>query len=342
MKKTGLLFSAILAFSLLNIQRSKAQADTCIARLKNASTSYDQGDYDGAIKLLNSAIADCPLDKGDKIQANKLLIMSYLKIDNLEEADKAAAAIVKVDPYYKPDKFKDDPKLSALFEKYKPMATFRIGIMAGINQTMIDVEKTYSIVKNDDADNLGAYSGKTGFQLGLQAEYRAYKELWVEAAGLFRQSLYEHVLYDVENTTINYKEKLSYVDVPVSVKYYILKKNIQPYIEAGASFSFLTDALSTTTRDEVKDIVNRYDYRNNTMVGYSGGAGVAYRMKGISVFAAFRYNYFGDNVNKDGTRYADLTNVFKYYYIDDDFRMDNWQVNVGVNYSLIYKNQKTK
>jgi hypothetical protein len=37
-----------------------------------------------------------------------------------------------------------------------------------------------------------------------------------------------------------------------------------------------------------------------------------------------------------------LTNVFKYYYIDDDFRMDNWQVNVGVNYTISYKNQKVK
>lgn len=104
----------------------------------------------------------------------------------------------------------------------------------------------------------------------------------------------------------------------------------------------MTNALSTSERDEQKDLVNRTDYRNTYMTGLFGGAGVAYHMKGISVFASFRYNYFGDNVNKEGTRYADQTNVFKYYYIDDDFRMDNWQFNVGVNYTISYKNQVIK
>jgi hypothetical protein len=342
MKKLKLILQLTLVMLTFRSMQSIAQTDSCIIKLKAANTGYDQGDYDGTIKLLRSALSDCHLDKGDKIQAGKLLIMSYLKIDNLEEADKAAASVVKIDPYYKPDKFKDDPKLSALFEKYQPTEIFRLGFTAGINHTMPDVVKTYSIVHDDDADNLGEYSGGTGFQLGLLAEYRAYKNLWVEAGGLFRQSSYEHVLNEVEGTTINYSEKLSYVDVPVSVKYYFLKKNIQPYLEAGAAFSFLTTALGTTTRDDQKDIVNRTDYRNNFMVGYSGGLGVAYKIKGISVFAAFRYSYFGDNVNKDGTRYADLVNVFKYYYIDDDFRMDNWEINAGVNYSIAYKNKKVK
>jgi hypothetical protein len=121
-----------------------------------------------------------------------------------------------------------------------------------------------------------------------------------------------------------------------------MDKTLAPYIEAGATFSFMTSALSTTERDDQKDIVNRTDYRNTYMTGFFGGAGVAYRMKGISVFAAFRYNYYGDNVNEEGTRYADLTNVFKYYYIDDDFRMDNWQINLGITYTISYKNQVVK
>ena len=207
---------------------------------------------------------------------------------------------------------------------------------------MIDAKQTYSIVHDDDAENLGEYKGKTGFQLGLQAEYRAIWNLWIEAAGLFRQSQFDHTLFDVERTTINYSEKLSYVDVPVSLKYYFPIKKFSPYIEAGAAFSFMTNSLGTTTRDDQKDIVNRINYRNTYTTGFFGGVGVAYKLKSISVFAAFRYSYYGDNVNKDGTRYADLVNVFKYYYIDDDFRMDNWQINVGANFALAYKNKKTK
>ena len=342
MKNRSLIFSLAMALFAISVQNAAAQTDSCITYLKNANSSYDQRDFDGTIKLLQTALDKCNLDKSDKIQAHKLLALSYLGIDNLEAADKEAEAIIKINPNYAPDKFKDDPKYSALFEKFKPVPVFRIGASAGFNRSVIDVVKTYSIVHDDDATGLATYNSKTGFQLGLQAEYRVLKSLWVELGGQFRQTSYEHILDSIEGTTVNYSEKLSYVDVPLSVKYYLLNKNFQPYIEAGATFSFMTNAISTTTRDDQKDIVNRTDYRNTYMTGFFGGAGLAYKMKAVNLFADFRYTYYADNVNKDGTRYDDLTNVFKYYYIDDDFRMDNWQINLGVNYTLSYRNQKVK
>ncbi len=343
MKKIAFILSAILLFGLIATQKSNAQNDSCAVKLKNASLGYDQGDYDGAIKLLQSALDQCSLDKSEKIEANKLLILSYFKIDNLEAADNSAADIMKIDPYYKPDKFKDDPRLSSLFDKYQPTPSLRIGFTAGINRTTIDVENYYSIVHNDaDAEKFSEYNSKTGFQLGITAEYRAFRKIWVEIGGTFRQSQYEHILNDVENTTVTYSEKMSYFDVPLSVKYYLMEKTINPYVFAGASFSFMTNALGTSERDDQKDLVNRTDYRNTLMTGIHGGAGVSYRMKGLQLFAGLQYVYFPENANKEGTRYADLTNVFKYYYLDNDFRIDNWQINLGVNYTISYKNQVIK
>lgn len=339
MKKLSIILSAIVLIGLISTQTSNAQTDSCAIKLKSASMSFEQGDYDGTIALLKWALRECSLDKSEKIEANKLLILSYFKVDNLEAADNAAADIMKVDPYYKPDKFKDDSKLSALFDKYQPVPVLRIGFMAGINRSIISVDNYYSIVHND-AEKFSEYNSKTGFQLGITAEYRVYKNLWVEAGAHFRQSQYEHILDSVENTTIKYNEKLSYFDVPLSVKYYIQEKTISPYVFAGASFSFMTNALGTSERNDQKDIVNRIDYRNTFMFGVHGGAGAAYRIKGIQIFAGLHYAYYPENVNKDGTRYADLVNVFKYYYLDNDFRMDNWQFNVGFNYTLSYKNQK--
>jgi opacity protein-like surface antigen len=338
MKKILLSLIAFIAVFAITIQNATSQTDSCIIKLKNANTGFEQGDYDGTIKLLRSTLSECNLDKSDKIQANKLLIMSYLKVDNLEEADKTAAEIMKIDPYFKPDKFKDDPKLSTLFEKYKPTPMFKIGISGGINFSKTDAVKTFSIVHADDATGLAKYNNKLGFQLGASAEYRAYKDLWVELGFQYRQSKYEHILDSVESTTINYSEKLSCFDVPLSAKYYFLNGSIHPFVEGGVDFSFLSSAISTTTRDDLKDLVDRADSRNKFMAGYFGGAGVVYTIKGLQLFADLRYIYFPDNINKEGTRYSDPVNVFKYYYIDDDFRMDNFQVNVGVSYVLSYKN----
>jgi hypothetical protein len=35
-------------------------------------------------------------------------------------------------------------------------------------------------------------------------------------------------------------------------------------------------------------------------------------------------------------------NTFKYYYVDDDFRLDYLQINVGVSYAISYRNQIVK
>jgi hypothetical protein len=332
---------ALLAlFSLFFYAGLFAQTDTCVLSMKNANTDFEQGSYDDAIKLLNSTLGHCPLSTDDKIQANKLLIMSYLAIDNLEAADKAAATIMKLNPNYKPDKFKDDPKLSALFDKYKPEPVFDIGIFGGLNIPSVHVINTYSIVHADDATGLATYSNKLGFQLGIEAEYKGYKDFWVQAGFQFRETSYEHDLDSIEGETVTYVEKMTYFDFPVSLKYYFLKKKIHPYLQAGADFSFLSDALSTTSRAGESDIVDRTDLRNTFSVGYFGAVGCSYKYNSFLFYADVRYIYFPQQVNKVNTRYDDPINLWKYYYIDDDFSMNNMQVNIGASFILKYKNVK--
>jgi hypothetical protein len=158
----------------------------------------------------------------------------------------------------------------------------------------------------------------------------------------FRQSNYQHILHDVNGATIDYSEQLSYFDLPVSLKYYFLKGALKPYLEGGANLSFLSDAISTTKRDEEQDLIDRTAMRNDFMGGWFGGAGAVYSIKGLNIFAGARYIYYSEYVNKEGTRNDDPVNTFKYNYIDDDFRLDYLEINAGVSYNLSYKNQKIK
>ena len=319
-----------------------AQTDTCVSNLKNAGTDYDQGNYDQAISTLNFTLKGCDLTKQDQIAANKLLILCYLSIDNLEAANSTADAILKIDPTYTPDKFKDDPRLSSLFEKYKPEPTLVVGISGGINWPSIDVEKTYSVVHPDDSPNLGTYESNLRYQLGADIEKRVYQDLWIALEFQYRKTSYQHILNDVQGTTINYTENINYADVPLSVKYFFLQHQITPYVQAGADFSWLLQALSTTTRDEASDLVGRTDMRTSFMVGFLGAAGVKYSIRSFGAFVDFRYIYFPELVNKEGTRYADEINLYKYYYVDDDFSMNNLQINIGLTYVLDYSVRKIK
>jgi hypothetical protein len=318
-----------------------AQTDTCVTHLKDASNNYDQGNFDAAIVLLKNTVEHCSLDKADKIQAYKLLIMCYLSVDNLEAADKAAGHIMKINPNYTPDKFKDDPKLIALFKKFRPEPNFAIGISAGINIPFEHTVHAYSVVY-PDGQALESYKTKTGFQLGLQMERRAYKDLWVQAGFSFRSSAYQHTLFNVDSSDIHYSEKLTYLDFPLSLKYYFPAHRVMPYLQAGVYFSFLSNALSTTTREDQKDIINRTALRNTSDIGYFGCAGLGYNVKSFMLFFDVRYIVFPDDVNKAGTRYNDQVNLFKYYYLDNDFKLDNMQFNIGASYILSYKNVRVK
>jgi opacity protein-like surface antigen len=230
--------------------------------------------------------------------------------------------------------------VSALFEKYSPSPTFRISLGGGLNFSQTESDHSYSIVHSPGESGLDTYNSKTGFQLGVAAEYRVFHDLWVTAGFQYRRSAYEHILDSVEGTTVNYSEELSYFDVPLAARYYFLKKSFSPWIEGGASLSFLSGAISTTTRSDSKDIVDRSSLRNDFMTGWLVGAGFSYQVKGISLQLSVRYAGYPELVNKEGTRYDDPVNVYKYYYLDDDFRMNLIQVNAGIAYTLTYKYKK--
>lgn len=315
-----------------------AQTDTCDMNMKKANSYFEQRNYDDAIGLLVPIIAHCSLSAEEKIKESKLLISCYLAIDNLEAANKVAGDVMAQNPNYKPDKLKDDPKLYSLFAKYKPSPVLSVGFFGGINMPAVHVINTYSAVHSDAATGLATYSNKTGFQFGAKAEYRVYHEFWVDGAIQYRQTSYEHDLDSIGNKTETYIEKLNYLDIPISAKYYFLKKHVQPYLEAGFDFSFLTGANSTTSRSGSQDITNRTSLRNTFQMGYWGAIGCNYKYNSLLFFIDIRYIYFPGQVNKAGTRYSDPVNLWKYYYIDDDFTMNVMQINIGAAYVLKYRN----
>lgn len=310
--------------------------------MKKAGSDYEHQNYDEAIALLVPIIAHCPLTDEEKIQENNMLILSYIAIDNLEAANKVVADVVKQYPNYRPDKLKDDPKLVALYDKYIPVPVLAVGISAGINLPSVHVINTYSVVHADGSTGLAKYSNAIGFQFGINAQYKVFRSLWAEAGFTFRQTNYKHTLDSIEGETDNYSEKLSYFNFPISLKYYFLKKDIQPFLQAGADFSLLTNATSTISRAGDQNTTNVTSLRNAFMTGYFGAIGCNYKHNSFLYYIDISFIDFPGQVDKANTRYTDNINLWKYYYIDDDFSMNNMQLNIGTSYIIKYKNLNGK
>jgi hypothetical protein len=340
--RTSLTIIATIFFLMLNKENVSAQTDPCLTYLKDASLKSDQGWYDDAIVLINKSIKECSLSKKEKIQAYKMLITNYLNIDKLEDADAIAALIMKLNPNFEPDKLRDPTEFVLLFQKYKPSPMLSIILQGGINNSKVKASKTYSIVGSDNADGLTQYSANTGFQISLLGEFRLIQNLWIKTGVQFRRSGYKNQLDSIEETTVLYEENINYFDIPLGFTYYFLKGNFQPYFNACINYSILNSALAELSRDELSDIVNRQSQRNKFYFGYQMEAGLSYAIKNFGFRVGVNYLLNPTNVNKEGTRYDNLDVVFKYYYLDNDFKMNNLQINAGVQYNLIYKNRLRK
>lgn len=333
----------LLAFLVLITLRISVfgQTDTCIQHLKDANSDFANGLYDQTLTHVRIALRNCPLDKTDKIELYKLLILSNLSIDNLEDADKGAEQILRLDPNFKPNKLKDDPKLTEVFVRFRPVSSLAIGMVGGFNQTRIEPQKTYSVTR-DNNHPLARYKTRTGFQLGVFLQKRLVQNLWLKGGFEYRESGYRHLLDSVLGSLVNYSEVLKYYEFPVQLKYEFTNKTLRPFVYAGAKFSFLGSAISTTTQVEKKDLVDRTNLRNFLTIGYGGGVGVSYQIKAFQVFIQADYCQVSQNVNKKGTRYNDAINLFKYYYVDDDFWMHHTSISVGGMYNLIYRQRRVK
>jgi hypothetical protein len=330
----------LLALALLSTTLC-AQTNPCATNLKDANQKTEKGRFDEAIVLIKNTLANCELSKNDKIQANKLLVVNYLAIDNLEEAEATAAIIMKIDPNYEPDKLRDEPEVIELFQKYKPTVVIKAVVFGGINFSHVSASKTYSIVNDDDSEGLDNYESVTGFQIRVGVEFRLFSSFWIQPSFMYRKSGYSIAIPNVQGRTIFYTEALNYIDIPIAAKYYFGKGNLLPFVQAGVNFSFLNAALGELSRDDINDIVDRLPQRNMFYVGYFGGAGLAYNHKAFSVQASFCYLWVPQNLNKEGTRYNSPDAVFNYYYLDNDFTMNNMVFNLGFTYALGYKNVLT-
>lgn len=317
------------------------QQNPCTSILKDANDQYEDGWFDESVKLANEALENCDLTRMDKVQVYKLLILNYLAIDRLEEANEAAASLMRVDPNYEPDKLRDPVELILLFERYRPAPIFRGWISTGINTSTPVASATYSVLFDDNAPGLDNYERATGFQLGVGFEYRLFDELWVGLGLQYRNTRYGIQLPASDGSVINYQESLNLLDVPLQFTYYFLDGDLKPFVLAGVNFSFLGGALAEISREDESDIIDQTTNRNTFLPGYNAGAGLSYAFKSYSIRASLGYTLSPRLLNREDTRFNNLGIAFKYYYVDNDFSVNYLQFNLGFTYTLAYKNVLT-
>lgn len=196
---------------------------------------------------------------------------------------------------------------------------FHLGFRAGLNAS--DMNIVEDEMKQD-------VSARNGVCLGGILEFRLAGHLllhtgltFIEKGGIYHMDDGNDL--DIRGTLLN---------VPILLKYTFGKK-VQPYIFAGPTLEFLLASRGRMTalgHDLEADYINS---NHKTGISLTGGFGIAFPLKGMSILLEGRYDHGLTDFNKGGlAEYKDQDTVILIQDIDPDsqFKLRGVQISLGI------------
>lgn len=335
------LFLIVFVLSALTIN---AQND-CAITLKNAESLYDLG----AIEKIPELIEPClksGFSREEKIRAYRLLILTYLNENNYSKADELMLKLLRMEPEYQINPNLDPIEYINLYQSYRTLPAYSIGIKAGINLAK-PVITDYFNVDNSEL-NHGTYKSKgLGYQLGFKISRYVKKRLEVNTDILMSSNSYIYNLNILNFTNTELIEKQSLLNIPIYCSFEILTKEIRPFISAGINTCYLYKDISKVTRTYTEggfkpitgSDIDMMQQRKKYSISGLGGVGLKYKIDRGFLYFDLNYNYGLFTQNIQSERFSNAELLYKYFYIDNNFKMNSFSFNIGYIYSF-YKAKK--
>lgn len=336
-----------LILLLLPVIKVNAQSD-CALNLKKAQKLYSQGVIEEIPNLLNSCLEN-GFNKEDKIQAYKLLILTYLYDDKKDEAEATMLKFLKTDPEYKINKAIDPAEFIFLFNSYNTKPVFAIGFTAGINYSFPYITELYG--PNNVIKNQGKYKPSgMGFQFGPNFIYHISDKYDVGSQVVYSQKKFQFIstLSDFSKTTL--VETQTQFEIPITAYYkFEFSKKIKPYALSGLSYSNIINASYKPVRQYTDNSHNDLsssdfllnNFRRKSNISIFIGTGVRYKIPNGNVFFNIRYSFCLLNQVNTNNRLSDFNFISRYFYYDNNFNINNLTISFGYLYS-IFNHKKIK
>lgn len=286
----------LLAFSLFG----KAQT-SCVQNLRDARNAYDEGKLQALPELLTNCIEN-GFNKEEKVEALRLVTLSYLFNEDQQRAETAYLRLLKIDPEFRPSEESDPTELLILAENFDTDPKFFFGIKGGASYNFIQSQPEF--VHNRQA--LGAYEFPIGISGGLFFQYPINDKFSanLEAIYSFRNTFLSRPIGSTESSNFfTIDETQQWIEFPLLVNYKLPWVN-KFLLEAtgGPSFHYLLSS-NLNTRGSGTDLNNldMFSYRNQFNMSGILGMRANFKELGanfITVELLFQYRILNE-VNQD-------------------------------------------
>ena len=234
-----------------------------------------------------------------------------------------------------------------------------IGVRGGVNASTANVSQSYHIFSYSGAvtagDNTKKYESYSlpGLQFGFSVSYEFVRSLSINVLPMYASYRFEYGnayrWTDPENpdkrvtNNYNFETRLQYVLLPMTIKYELTKSRLKPYVQVGAYYGLLTDAIKKVkltsvdqasgadTEIKVTDLsVSIDDRTQKNNYGIIGGAGFTYNLGNARLGLELNYHYGLQNLDNPSMKYADNQLITGTYDVPDDYSLQNLEISFQV------------
>ncbi|MCF8380518.1 MAG: PorT family protein [Bacteroidales bacterium] len=352
-KSFKLLFFLSLIF--LNPGILFAQEKDCAVNLQEAQNQFNMGQIERVPDLLMDCLKS-GFTREERIQAYKVLINAFIFDDNLLQAELYCLEFLKKYPEYEIvatdpsefvnflNEFDNDPRAS-------------VGLGGGVNFSRIRMFEPFGV---DSQVGLGSGIGGDGdynssgfgFQVGFIYNLNIRPNLELSMEPMIIQNTFEFQHRPFDFAFVEYSEDQLRVDFPVSM-IWVLKKygKVAPYLRAGLKTSYLISAKSDAKRtyenttspleDAEGPGLEILDNRKINNYWAILGGGVRYKIPNAYFFLDLRYNLgLLNQVNNLSRNDGMDENAWLYYYLDDNFVLNDISVCFGISKTIYNPKRK--
>jgi len=332
--------------SLLYAQKS------CLNTLREAKELYEQGLIDEIPDLLTGCM-ESGFTRGQRIEAYKLIILSYLFDDDQFAAEKMMDEFLRKFPEY--EIMPNDPvEFVYLLESYKTSSFYSLNLTFGTTFSNRRVIESYSAM-NIDQTEFSDITG-TGFQVGFGISRNLLKSVNGNIGVFYVVNNYS---YTEECTTLldlldsqplsfadlPVKEQVKIISIPLTLSYSFGRGNLNYVGRIGGLAGFINDATLSPSRSQpeletISETVDIKDHRNSMYYAIVTGCGIEYKIPRGFLVLDIRYQIGLQNMFS-GDRYSSPRLYSRYSYIDDDFNLDYLSICFGYHFS-IYQSKKNR
>lgn len=339
-----------LLLALFPISSMYGQSNDCSQVLQKAADTYKEGRISEIADMLQPCL-ESGFTKQEKVEAYRLLTLTYLYFNEREKAENAMINLLKNEPEYKLRQA-DPAEFVNLYNSFRTSPILLIGAKAGTNGVDVDVKRNFSL--DNSGVHRGKYNSNLGIQGGLFLQFPVSKNISVLTEFLYtvKSYTYKDSLFGYAN--LEFPEKQAYLEVPVLVNYNFMSGKWVPYFNLGGSFAYLlqakaspvrTDKTSGNNQRELKEgAVSVKDLRNPLNFNLIASAGI--KVKDVLgrgyLFVDLRYTRGLNNIANPDHRYSDPKLMYDYLYVDNNININSFQYSLGYSYPLYKPKLKKK